>query len=567
MRARTYVEGLLKAALRELDLPWPDKATVGPPRDKGHGDLASNVALLLAGAAKRKPRDLAEEIRGRMLAAAPDVESVEVAGPGFLNVTLTPAFWQGTVAEVLGAGERYGAVDVGQGRKVQVEFVSANPTGPLHIGHGRGAAVGDSLARVLRFTGHDVQTEYYINDAGLQMNLLGASTLARLRQLLGHDTPLPEDGYKGEYLLDVAREVLERAGGDGARFAPTGDEAAEAETLAFWQQVAMDSILDGIKVDLRDFGVTHEVWFSEKTLVASGAVERALEMLAASGMSYEADGALWFKSTFLGDDKDRVLRTSDGRLTYLASDVAYHADKYRRGFDLVVDIWGADHHGYVPRMKAAVQALGRSADDLGVILVQLVNLLRGGEQVAMSTRAGEFVTLAEVVAEVGADSARFIFLSRKSDSHLDFDLDLVKRQSMDNPVYYVQYGHARISSVQRKAVEEGVLPSAVDSTYWREAVLLDDLGGLSTTEDIILLRLLDRFPDEVAQAAASLSPHNVSYYVQELAGALHRYYTMHQVLAAGEASLVRARLLLLAAVAQVLRNGFGLLGVSAPERM
>lgn len=551
MRAQNFLKSLLRPFLAEHGLDWSASISLEPPKDRRFGDLATNMAFLLSKKAGRSPRDVAQDIQKRLHGRDPRLAKVETAGPGFLNFTLAPAFWQEGVVEILNQGDGYGAMDVGQGRRVQVEFVSANPTGPLHIGHGRGAALGDSLARILRFMGHDVVTEYYLNDAGRQMRLLGASVLARYRELCGVGQEFPEDGYKGEYIRDLARKLLTQRGR-----ALLDSTAAEAGDQC--REFAAAEILGGIKADLQAFRVEHEIWFSESALIAGGAVEQTLDRLKSGGLAYEQDGALWFASSRFGDDKDRVLRKSDGSLTYLASDIAYHADKFSRGFDLVVDIWGADHHGYVARMKAAAQALGRDPESLQVILVQLVNLLRGGEQIAMSTRAGEFETLADVCAEVGPDAARFIFLSRKSDSHLDFDLELVKRQSMDNPVYYVQYAHARIHSLRVKAEAEGVDPGGP------EAAALSELG---TEGDLEMLKALDQFPDILVSAATNLSPHHVGHYLLDLAGKLHRYYTTHPVLAAGSPELTRARLLLCAAVGQVLRNGLSLLGVSAPEKM
>lgn len=552
MRAQQHIRTALTTALDSLGLEFPASASIEAPKDPSHGDLASNVAMLLAKAAKKNPRELATAIREAILGQDHDIQDVQVAGPGFLNFVLTPGFWRRTIGEVLDKGPDYGRVNVGQGKKVQVEYVSANPTGPLHIGHGRGAALGDSMARVLAFAGYAVEREYYINDAGRQMRLLGLSVLLRYKQILNVPMEEPEDYYRGDYIRDLSQELVDR---EGRRLL----QLPEDQALAVCQEHGMVSILAGIRKDLEDFRVGHDVWFSEKRLVDSGKVEGTLRDLLASGLAYEKDGALWFNTTRYGDDKDRVLRKSSGDLTYFASDIAYHADKYARGFDLIIDIWGADHHGYQPRMKAAVQALGRQADDLQIVLVQLVGLLRGGKPVAMSTRSGEFEELADVVKEVGVDSARFIFLTRKSDSQLEFDLELVKQQSMDNPVYYVQYAHARICSVVRKAREQGLEPDA--------ALQPGTLDVLDTPEDLQLLRLLEQFPETVTAAAKSLSPHHVSYYVRELAGALHRYYTVHHVLAAEKPELTRARLRLLGAVAQVLRNGLELLGVAAPERM
>jgi arginyl-tRNA synthetase len=551
MRAVTHLKSLLKETLDSMGLTMSERTTMEPPRDAAHGDIATNAAMLLAKGAGKNPRALAEEIRERLLDNPGDILNVEVAGPGFLNVIYSKGFWQRTVADIQESGDRYGASDSGAGRRVQVEFVSANPTGPLHIGHGRGAAVGDALARILAFTGHEVSTEYYINDAGRQMRLLGLSIWVRYQQAHGIETALPDDCYQGDYIADLARELTER---HGTSLLDAGEEQA-VETCRLH---GMERILTGIREDLDNFRVHHEVWFSEQSLLDSGEVKKTLEWLEEKELAFENEGALWFRSSQFGDDKDRVLRKSDGLLTYLASDIAYHANKFKRGFDMVVDIWGADHHGYVPRMKAAVQALDRDPEDLHVILVQLVNLLRGGEQVAMSTRAGEFVTLADVCAEVGVDASRFIFLSRKSDSHLDFDLEVVKQQSMDNPVYYVQYAHARIHSLLAKAGERSIAPVAPDGEL---------LALLDTDEDMRMLKIVETFPDVVQSAAANLSPHAISHYLQNLAGILHRYYTTHPVLSLEDERLLQARLNLLVSVAQVIKNGLGLLGVNAPERM
>ncbi len=497
------------------------------------------------------PRELAAKMAEALRARDTSLACVEVAGPGFLNVTFSPDFWQDVVRRVDAGGKDFGRSSAGGGCKVQVEYVSANPTGPLHIGHGRGAAVGDTLARILRFAGYDVTTEYYINDAGRQMRLLGLSIWLRAKELAGMPVDWPEDYYRGSYIIDIAREMVEKE--------PDLLSLSDAEGQDRCFAYGMRTILDGIKADLREFRVEHQVWFSERSLVERGAVEETFRRLREAGLSFEKDGALWFRTTDFGDDKDRVLKKSDGSLTYFASDIAYHDDKYRRGFDRVVDVWGADHHGYVPRMRAAVQAVGRKADDLDVVLIQLVNLLENGTQVAMSTRAGQFETLADVVKEVGVDAARFMFLSRKSDSHLDFDLALVKQRSMDNPVYYVQYAHARVRSVLRKAAEAGLtLPETVD---------LAVLEPLSEPEDLALLRYLDRFEDVALGAAQALAPHHISYYLMELAGLLHSYYAKHPVLQAAEPSLALARLALLRAVGQVVKNGLELLGVSAPESM
>ncbi len=551
MRAADTLRAALAAALKELDLPWPDKLVVEPPREAKHGDLSTNAAMLLARAAKRNPRELGEELAARLPALCADIDHVEVAGPGFCNVTFRPAFWRRAVAEVEAAGEAYGASDAGGGRRVLVEYVSANPTGPLHVGHGRGAAVGDSLARLLRKTGYAVETEYYLNDAGRQMRLLGLSVWLRLQELAGRAVEFPEDWYRGDYIRDLAAELLRRE--------PELPGLPEDEARARCGAYAVKEILDGIRADLAAFRVEHGRYFSEKSLVDGGAVDAAFAALKDAGYTYERDGALWFATTRLGDDKDRVLRKSDGSLTYFASDIAYHHDKYRRGHDWLVDVWGADHHGYIPRMRAAVAAMGEAADSFDVVLIQLVNLLRDGKLVSMSTRAGEFVTLEEVLREVGPDAARFLFLSRKSDSPLDFDLELAKQRNLDNPVYYVQYAHARISSLLRRAAAQGLtLPERVDEAA---------LAPLDTPEDMALLRQMAAFEDMLAQAAAHLAPHHVSRYLMDLAGLLHGYYARHQILVPDDRPRAVARLALLRAVGQTLRNGLFLLGVSAPETM
>lgn len=548
MKAKTHLQALLQQVVADQGWDWPEKATIEPPKDKQHGDLAVNVAMMLAGQAKMAPRQIAEALVQAVEAMNDaSIEKIDIAGPGFMNVTFAQSFWRGVLADVCAQGEAYGASEQGKGCRVQVEYVSANPTGPLHIGHGRGAALGDALARILEKAGFEVECEYYINDAGRQMRILGESILYRLRQSLGRDPQEPEDYYKGEYIVQIGAVVI----------AMHEDilDMDDAEAVEICKRIGMEAILQTIKDDLKAFGVRHDVWFSEKSLVSDGKVDETFADLRSTGLGYDQDGAFWFKSTQFGDDKDRVLRKSNGDTTYFASDIAYHDNKFKRGFDLVVDIWGADHHGYIPRMAAAVEALGHPGE-LKMLLVKLVNLLKGGEQIAMSTRAGKFETLKDVVDEVGSDAARFIFLSRKSDSNLDFDLELVKQKSMDNPVYYVQYAHARVCSMLKKAEAEGLAPAGP----------ADDLAGLDTAEDLELLRLLDQFPDAVEAAARNLSPHIISYYLQDLASTLHKYYTIHHVLSA-EAQRCRARLLLLSSVASVIKTGLSLLGVSAPDSM
>ncbi len=551
MHAKKYIQSHLQDALKELGLDWPDRASVEPPREKHFGDLACNLAMLLGKQSGQNPRELALNIKSILQSRAIELEKTEIAGPGFLNFFFRPSFWQGIIPVIVREKESFGSSDLGGKLPVLIEYVSANPTGPLHIGHGRGAALGDSLARIMRFAGFNVSTEYYLNDAGRQMHVLGESVWIRYQRLCGLDMSLNAEHYQGDYLEAVAG-ILFREYGCSLL------ETSRDRALSVCREKAVEAILHGIKDDLRRFGIEHKNWFSEQSLLNDREVSKTLEWLKDRNLAYVHENALWFRSTAFGDDKDRVMQKSDGSLTYFASDIAYHQNKFSRGFEMLVDIWGADHHGYAPRMKAAVQALGRPRESLQVILVQLVNLMRGGTQISMSTRSGEFVTLREVLDEVGVDSCRFIFLCRKSDSHLDFDLEEVKKKSMDNPVFYVQYAHARICSVLSRAGERNM-------EVTRDQGVL--LPLLNTPEDISLLKHLDIFPDVIQVAAEKLSPHYISFYLQELAGLLHRYYTVHSVLNAGEQDLVQARMLLLQSVAQVLRNGLELLGVQAPEKM
>lgn len=551
MRTKQYLKSQLSAAAESLGLYWPERTVIEIPKNSKFGDLSCNIAMLLAKEAKRPPVELAREFGKKLLAGSTFITKAEPAGPGFLNITFSPDFLLKTVPIILNAGADYGKSAVESEVRVHVEYVSANPTGPLHIGHARGAALGDSLARLLRFTGREVQTEYYINDAGLQMRTLGDSVYRRVLDLVGEQVEFPENCYQGQYIIDIARQLLKQQ--------PNTASLAETEGIALCMRYASSLILEGIKSDLAAFRVEHQTWFFESHLVASGAVDKAFERLKGLGLIFEEDGAVWLRTEDFGDDKNRVLRKSDGSLTYFATDIAYHLDKYGRGHDLLVDLWGADHHGYVPRLRAALEALGQRSDSFEVLIIQLVSLLRNGEVVPMSTRAGEFVTLTEVLQEVGIDAARFIFLSRKSDSPLDFDLELVKKQSLENPVYYVQYAHARVCALRRKAVEAGLsLPQDLDATL---------LTPLNTAEDIELLKFVDYFPENLRNAAESLAPHHISHYLLNLAGMMHRYYTTHQVIAAPEAGAALARLALLCAAGQVLRNGLELLGVSAPESM
>jgi len=551
MQAFDSVRSALSGFLQEKGLEWPAKAVVEAAKDPKHGDVATNLAMLLAKPLHRAPRDIAAELAAWIRDHTDGVENVEVAGPGFCNVTFSQVFWRRVVQQVEKEGAAFGSSTIGGGRKTLVEYVSANPTGPLHVGHGRGAAAGDSLARILRRAGYDVTTEYYINDAGRQMRILGMSVWYRLRNLVGRTMAEPEDYYRGSYITDIAKEMLEKD--------PSLADASDEDGKERCYEYAKNEILEGIKKDLRDFRVEHQNWFSEKTLVDGGLVDKAFQALKDAGYTYEKDGALWFATSRLGDDKDRVLRKSDGSLTYFASDIAYHHNKFERGFDWLIDVWGADHHGYVPRMRAAIEAMGKGKKNFDVVLIQLVNLLINGQPVSMSTRAGTFETLADVVREVGADAARFMFLSRKTDSPVDFDLEAVKQRTMENPVYYVQYAHARVAALLRRAAEEGVsIPDVSDDAA---------LAGLTLPDDMALLRKMALYRDMLEQAATTLSVHHVSHYLMELSQLLHSYYTKNQILKAGDPVTTGSRLALLRAVSRVIANGLDLMGVSAPDHM
>ena len=514
-----------------------------------HGDLATNLALVLAKQAKMPPRKVAEVINKNLENPANIFWRREIAGPGFINFFMADAYWYRVISEIHRLGPAYGNSDMGAGVKVQVEFVSANPTGPLHIGHGRGAALGDALANLLAATGHTVEREYYINDVGNQILTLGKSLYFRLRELSGEAVEFPADGYQGDYMKDLARDYLAQGG------APPPPEP-HGDTLLALGRYAGDVILAGIKHDLDDFGVSFDTWFSETELYRQHLVDQGFTRLKEQGYLYEQDGALWFKATEFGDEKDRVVRRSNGATTYFASDVAYHLHKFRRGFDRVVDIWGADHHGYVPRLQAAVQALGFTGR-LQVILVQLVSLLRQGEPVAMTTRGGTFVTLREVMDEVGKDAARFIFLTRRPDAQLEFDLEVAKQQSSDNPVYYVQYAHARLASVFRQAAAQGIEVQEIDPARFPR---------LTLPEELTILKMLANYPELVEGAARNLEPHRITYFLTELAAQLHSYYYKHRFIS-DDVELTQARFWLVSSVKTVLAHGLGILGVEAPETM
>ncbi len=519
------------------------------PKEEKFGDFSTNAAMILASKLKKNPRQIAEGIVTRLL-ADPLFDEASVAGPGFINVRVSPAAWVDRLAQLHREGDAWGRTDTGKGEKVMVEFVSANPTGPLHIGHGRGAAVGDAIARILSAAGYDVTAEYYINDVGLQMDNLGRSLLVRAAEVAKRPVE-DEPTYKGDYLVDVAKAFIDEKG-EAVLDQPTD------QSLPIARDYAATSIMNGIKHDLEEFRVRFDNWFSEATLHAAGEVERTIETFRKAGHIYESEGALWLKTGDYGDEKDRVVRRGNGGpTTYLAADMAYHKNKFDRGFKTVVDIWGADHHGYIPRMKAVVGSLGYDPEQLKVLLVQIVNLKRGGELVAMSTRAGVFTTLREILDEVGIDATRFFFLMRSSDSQLDFDVDLAKAQSDENPVYYVQYAHARCANIFRKAGEEGVKPVSFDEI---DATLLEDEDALR------LIRKLAAFPDQVASAARHYAPWFITQYLTETSAIFHRFYKNNRVVSE-DVNLSRARLSLVAAVKTTLSNGLGLLGITAPERM
>ncbi|WP_027091872.1 arginine--tRNA ligase [Cohnella thermotolerans] len=541
-------EAVVAAGLTERDA-LPDFA-LEVPKDKAHGDLATNAAMQLTKIARRNPRQIAEAILEHLDKAKASILSAEIAGPGFINFRLDKSCLYSIIGEVLAAGENYGRVDAGQGRKIQVEFVSANPTGSLHLGHARGAAVGDALCNVLDFAGYDVTREYYINDAGKQVANLAASIEARYRQALGQEAEMPEDGYYGEDIVGFAKELAEQ---EGDRLLSLSDE----ERFQFFRNYGLEKELDKIKRDLGRFGVRFDEWFSETSLYENNRVAAALDALRAQGHVYEQDGAVWLNTTAFGDDKDRVLVKNDGSYTYLTPDIAYHMDKYGRGFDQMINIWGADHHGYIPRMKAAMAALGNDPEKLTVLIAQMVSLFQNGEKVKMSKRTGKAITMEDLMDEVGVDAIRYFFTMRSMDSHLDFDMDLAVSTSNENPVYYVQYAHARICSIFRQAQEQGIALAPAGEA---------PLAKLTAEHELDLLRKMGELPETIAGAAASYAPHHMIRYVYELASLFHSYYRAERVITE-DAGQTQARLQLLAALRIVLANCLKIVGVSAPEQM
>jgi arginyl-tRNA synthetase len=523
------------------------------PKIASHGDYSTNIAMAMASHQKRPPQEVANIIIDHIEDTDHLVSKTEVAGPGFINFFIARGKWYEILKTVHEKDKAYGTSEIGFGKRVQLEFVSANPTGPLHVGHGRCAAVGDALAAILKAAGYETETEYYVNDSGRQIFTLGQSVFLRYRQLLGERIEFPTDLYQGGYIKDLAQELVANRGRGLL-------ELPEEEAVSICAKFAADEILAGIKKDLATFGVSFDRWFSEQSLYDSESVQAVIQDLRSRGIVYEHEGAEWFRTQNFGDEKDRVVIRANGATTYFASDIAYHKDKLERRFDTILDIWGADHHGYMPRISASIQALGYDKEKCQFILVQLVNLLRGGKPVAMSTRAGEFVTLKEVMDEVGRDAARFIFLLRHYDSPLDFDLELAKKQSNENPVYYVQYVHARISNILKKAQQRGY-----KDIFWHEH--FPELINLP--EEIQLIKLMARYPEVIAQSARLLEPHRMPFYMQELAGAFHAYYhdrSKHQVVS-DDHRVSAARLFLVSAIRIIIRNGLALMGVSAPETM
>ena len=546
MRDFLLLTSTFQDILRDLGLPWPEKAVIEPPKDPRHGDLATNLALVLTKQAGMPPRALAERLSAALTDKLGKLVSTDIAGPGFLNVTFAPAFWRQVVTIAEEEGERFGSSDTGHGRKIQLEYVSANPTGPLHIGHGRGAAVGDTLARVLRFAGYDVTTEYYINDAGRQMRLLGLSVYLRLREAVGLPVTWPDDYYHGDYIRDIALELLQ------AR--PELPELPEQEAEDICFRYAMNSILDGIKADLTRFHVEHQVWFSERSLVDAGKVESTLSELRERGLAYDQDGALWFASSRYGDDKDRVLRKSDGTLSYLTPDIANHVYKMERGYPVMVNLWGADHHSYVTRMQAALTALGYPKGTLSVELIQMVRMVEDGVEVKMSKRTGNAITLRELCEDVGVDAARWFFVSKDITTQMDFDIKQASAKNYDNPVYYAQYAHSRMCSILRN-------PEIPE--FHRE----ESYNRLTNEKELQLLKMISEFPGTVAKAAKTRKPNTIAEYIQSLVKLYHSYYNVVHVNNPEDPELTNQRLGLVLALKTTLRNALDLLGVDAPQSM
>jgi arginyl-tRNA synthetase len=554
---RSHLRELLTQAIEktakggELNSTELPPLLLEPAKQREFGDLATNVAMLWAQKAKKPPRVIAEMILKNLEDPHGLLARKEIAGPGFLNFTFSSQFYYQRLRELAEAKE--GNLNIGRGRKVQVEIASVNPTGPLHVGHGRVAVIGDVLSRLHQAVGFEVEREYYVNDAGKQMENLGRSLYARYQELLGVSSEFPVDGYPGDYVKELAQAVKSE---NGSKFTAVSEDAA----IEFFTRYGGDALLQTIKNQLGEFGIHFDSFFSEKALRERNEVVETIERLRSQGFIYSQDGAEWFRSTEFGDDKDRTVIKSDGELTYFASDIAYHRNKFERKFNKLIDVWGADHHGYVPRLKAAIQGLGYDPSILHVVLVQMVQLTRGGEPVRMGKRTGEFVSLAEVLQEVGRDAARFFFLMRKSDSHLDFDLDLAKRQSSDNPVFYVQYAHARVASIFEQARKSGML----DGVVWGDRPVM--LERLKLGEELELIRRMVQFSDVLEDSVRELEPHRLVFYLLELAGEFHRYYNRFRVIS-DDLGLTHARLFLVQNVQTTIRRGLEILGVEAPMKM
>lgn len=540
---------IIEDALKTLGITSVPSIEVEVPPQEKMGDLATPVAMTLSKILKKPPRKIAEELVDSMRDETV-FEKIDIAGPGFINFTFSKEYLYSEMKKLLKYESSFLRHDIGKGRKVQIEFVSANPTGPLHLGHGRGGATGEALANLLSASGFRVEREYYINDAGKQVKLLGYSVFARYQQLLGIEYSFPEEGYKGKYIEDIAKEIREKYGN---KYLQTSFN----NVSDFFIDYSYQKILSSIKEDLRNFGVMFDIWQSERELFEEGDVERSIEDLKAKGFVYEKDGATWFKATAFGDEKDRVIIKQDGEYTYFTSDIAYHRKKIEKKYDELIDIWGADHHGYIQRIQAVIKALGYPKEKLKVLLVQMVTLLRGGKPVQMSKRAGEFVTLREVIEEVGADTTKFIFLTRRPDSHLEFDLEVAKAQSSENPVFYVQYANARINSIFAHAKEKAF---NTDTLY--DA----DLDLLSAPEEIRIIKKLLMYPMIFESAVNAHEPHRITFYLQELSGMFHPFYNKYRIVG-DDIELTMARLVLCEAIRIVLRDGLGILGISAPEKM
>lgn len=541
------VNAVLKAELAtQEEMP---NVILETPKDKSHGDYSTNMAMQLARVAKKAPRMIADAIVENFAQESASIEKIEIAGPGFINFYLNNSYMTDLIPTILEAGDQYGESQSGKGEKIQVEFVSANPTGNLHLGHARGAAVGDSLCNILAKAGYDVSREYYINDAGNQINNLAYSVEARYFQALGQDAAMPEDGYHGQDIIEIGQKLAEEYGDKFVH------EDAQLR-FDFFREYGLKYEMGKLKQDLEDFRVGFDVWFSETSLYQNGEIDEALQVLRDRGHIYEHEGATWFRSTELGDDKDRVLIKQDGSYTYLTPDIAYHRDKLERGFETLINIWGADHHGYIPRMKAAIEALGYNRNQLEVEIIQLVHLFKDGEKMKMSKRTGKAVTMRDLVEEVGLDATRYFFAMRSADTHLDFDLDLAVSQSNENPVYYAQYAHARICSILRQGKEQGM---SLEGDL--------DLSQISTEKEFEVLKKLGEFPSVISEAAEKRLPHRITNYIFDLASTFHSFYNAEKVLDQEKPERSKARLALIQAVSITLRNALKLIGVSAPEKM